>query len=208
MKEYIRHTRGRMFDNPLLETFSKVHPATPFVFYIPLCSAVMFYALSNSITTWVMSVLFFPLGWLTWQLMEYFIHKGVFHYEGRFPGVAQIRDTHTYHHKYPDDDGRLVMPLGASIPLAAVIAGLLWLLQVPSATVPYWVGLVCGYMWYDFMHWSQHFRKPLTSWGKKLRSHHMAHHFADSTMNYGISHRWIDRVLGTMKVRSAAEDKD
>ncbi len=208
MKDYIRHTRGRMFDNPLLETFSKVHPATPFVFYIPVCTAVMFYALSNALTTWVMSLVFFPLGWFTWQLMEYFIHKGVFHYEGNFPGVAQIRDTHTYHHKYPDDDGRLVMPLGASIPLAAVIAGLLWIPHVPSATVPYWVGLVCGYMWYDFMHWSQHFRKPLTSWGKKLRSHHMAHHFADPEMNYGISHRWIDRLLGTMKVRTPAEDKD
>ncbi len=208
MKDYIRHTRGLMFDNPLLETFSKVHPATPFVFYIPVCTAVMFYALSNALTTWVMSLVFFPLGWFTWQLMEYFIHKGVFHYEGNFPGVAQIRDTHTYHHKYPDDDGRLVMPLGASIPLAAVIAGLLWIPHVPSATVPYWVGLVCGYMWYDFMHWSQHFRKPLTSWGKKLRSHHMAHHFADPEMNYGISHRWIDRLLGTMKVRTPAEDKD
>lgn len=205
MKEYIRHTRGRMFDNPLLETFSKVHPATPFVFYIPLVAATLYYSLSNAITTWVMVVLFYPLGWLTWQLMEYFIHKIVFHFEGEAPFVSWVRDTHSYHHKYPDDDGRLVMPLGASIPLAAVIAGLLWLPHVPSATVPFWAGLVCGYMWYDFMHWSTHFRKPLTGWGRRLRSHHMAHHFADTTMNYGISHRWIDQVLGTLKTRAPGE---
>jgi sterol desaturase/sphingolipid hydroxylase (fatty acid hydroxylase superfamily) len=205
MKEYIRHTRGRMFDNPLLETFSKVHPATPFVFYIPVVAATMYYALSNAITTWVMSVLFIPLGWFTWQLMEYYIHKIVFHYEGNNFLVGIIRDTHSYHHKYPDDDGRLVMPLGASIPLAALIAALLWIPHVPSATVPYWVGIVGGYMWYDFIHWSTHFRKPLTTWGKHQRSHHMAHHFADTEANYGISHRWIDRLLGTLKVRPTNE---
>ena len=206
MKDYIRHQRGRMFDNPLLETFSKVHPATPFVFYIPVVTAVTWYALTNAITTPLMVALFFPLGWVTWQLMEYFIHKIVFHFEGNAPVISWVRDTHSYHHKYPDDDGRLVMPLGASIPLAAAIAGLLWIPHLPSAMVPFWVGIVCGYMWYDFMHWSTHFRKPLTEWGRRLRSHHMAHHFADTEMNYGISHKWIDRVLGTLKTRSPGDE--
>ena len=32
-----------------------------------------------------------------------------------------------------------------------------------------------------------------------MRAHHMAHHFADVDANYGISHRWIDSLLGTLK---------
>jgi sterol desaturase/sphingolipid hydroxylase (fatty acid hydroxylase superfamily) len=29
----------------------------------------------------------------------------------------------------------------------------------------------------------------------------MAHHFADPTRNFGISHRWIDAVVGTLRRR-------
>ena len=36
----------------------------------------------------------------------------------------------------------------------------------------------------------------------------MAHHFADHTVNLGISHMWIDLVLGTRKVRKGEPDAD
>jgi hypothetical protein len=29
----------------------------------------------------------------------------------------------------------------------------------------------------------------------------MAHHFADPAHNFGISHRWIDALVGTLKRR-------
>jgi len=60
-----------------------------------------------------------------------------------------------------------------------------------------------GYLWYDFLHWSTHHREPKTEWGKRLRAHHMAHHFADYGKNFGISHMWMDRVLGTLLKRDA-----
>ena len=96
------------------------------------------------------------------------------------------------------------MPLPASIAPAAAIAGVLSLLGQPAVTVPFFAGIVAGYLWYDFMHWSTHYRKPLTAWGFTQRSHHMAHHFADHTRNFGISHRWIDAVMGTLKKRDPA----
>jgi sterol desaturase/sphingolipid hydroxylase (fatty acid hydroxylase superfamily) len=112
---------------------------------------------------------------------------------------------HGYHHKYPDDDARLVLPIGASLPPTLAIAGLLWLLKAPQVTVPYFVGMLFAYLWYDFTHWSTHFRKPRTEWGKRMRAHHMAHHFNVPDKNYGISHMWLDRLLGTLRVR---ETKD
>lgn len=202
MKDYIRHTRARMFESDFMEFFSKVHPVTPFVLYIPIAAGVLGWALTRGVTTLPIAAAAFPLGWFTWQLMEYFIHKNVFHWEGIGPISRRFHDiVHGYHHKYPDDDTRLVMPLSASIPLAVVIAGLLFLVGRPDLTVPYWVGILCGYLWYDFIHWSTHFRKPLTAWGRKMRSAHMAHHFADPTKNFGISYMWIDKVLGTARVR-------
>jgi dihydroceramide fatty acyl 2-hydroxylase len=207
MKDYVRHQRSRMFDSDFFEFFSKVHPSTPFVLYIPAGLFIFGYALSSGVTTLGWAAAMLPVGWFSWQLMEYFLHKTLFHWEGSGPFSRRMHEIlHGYHHKYPDDDNRLVMPIGASLPLAVVIAGGLWLAHAPYATVPFWVGLLFGYLWYDFTHWSTHFRKPLTDWGKRMRSHHMAHHFAVPDKNYGISHMWLDRLLGTMRVRETKDE--
>lgn len=210
MKDYIRNTRGRMFENDVLEFFSRVHPAAPFVLWIPIVLFVLFSALSSGTSTPVQALAFVPLGWLTWQLMEYFIHKKLFHWAGGTPFIRQISgaEGHVFHHRYPDDDTRLVMPIAVSIILASLIAGLLWLFGRPDVTMPFWCGIVGGYLWYDFMHWSQHYRKPLTKWGHRLRAHHMSHHFADPDTNFGISHMWMDKVLGTMRNRSPGEAQE
>jgi dihydroceramide fatty acyl 2-hydroxylase len=200
--DYERDSSARMFESDFLEACSKVHPATPFIFYIPIVATTLAYGLTKGLTSWGWVAFFLPAGWVTWDLMEYVIHRYFFHWEGSGPITRRIHDiAHGYHHKYPDDEQRLVMPLGASIPLAIAIAGGLSLLDQPMATLPFFCGIVCGYLWYDFMHWSTHYRTPLTSWGRKIRAHHMAHHFAAPGQNYGISHRWIDAVVGTLRRR-------
>jgi dihydroceramide fatty acyl 2-hydroxylase len=201
--DYLRNQSGRMFESPFFETFSRVHPATPFVFYIPLMVGFLGWALFNGVTGALMTVAFLPLGWATWDILEYWIHRKFFHWEGKGPLTRKLHDiVHGYHHKYPDDPQRLVMPLGASIPLALAIGGLLYLLDRPAATIPYFVGIVFGYLFYDFTHWSTHYRTPRTGWGRAIRAHHMAHHFACTDKNYGISHRWIDVVMGSLRKRT------
>ncbi len=194
LRQYVRNTRGRMFESDFLEFFSKVHPRTPFVFWIPVATTLLGYSLYQGLTTPLETVMMLPLGFLTWQLMEYWIHKKVFH---TWPGPT----AHGFHHTYPDDDTRLVMPLTVSIALATLIALGLSLLQRPDVTIPYWFGIVAGYLWYDFLHWSTHHREPITAWGKKLRAHHLAHHFGDHEKNFGISHMWMDKILGSLMKR-------
>jgi dihydroceramide fatty acyl 2-hydroxylase len=197
-RPYFRHQSGRMFENAFLEACSRVHPRTPFLFYIPLTAALFVWSLTSGTTTLLRSALFVPLGFLTWVGMEYCIHRYFFHWEGNGPFTRWLHEiTHGYHHKYPDDADRLVMPLGASIPMALLIAGILWLVGSLDWTVPYFLGIVWGYLWYDFLHWSTHHRTPLTAWGKALRAHHMAHHFATPDRNFGISHRWVDMLVGS-----------
>ncbi|HLL03060.1 MAG TPA: sterol desaturase family protein [Myxococcaceae bacterium] len=197
-RPYFRHQSGRMFDNAFLEACSRVHPRTPFLFYIPLTWALFTWALYSGTTTLVRAAIFLPLGFLTWVGLEYCIHRYFFHWEGNGPFTRWLHEiTHGYHHKYPDDVDRLVMPLGASIPMASLIAGSLWLVGSLQWTVPYFLGVVWGYLWYDFLHWSTHHRTPRTAWGKALRAHHMAHHFATPDRNFGISHRWVDLLVGS-----------
>jgi len=200
--DYERHATSRMFESDFFEFFSKVHPSVPFIFYIPIITGVMAYGLLGGHTTWPQALAFGAVGWLTWDLLEYFIHRFFFHWEGNGPFTRKLHDiVHGYHHKFPDDAKRLVMPLGASIPLASVIGLICWAFHRPAVTLPLFCGIVAGYLFYDFTHWSTHYRTPLTGWGRALRSHHMAHHFADPKANFGISHRWIDAIIGTLKKR-------
>jgi dihydroceramide fatty acyl 2-hydroxylase len=202
VKPWVRHQSGRMFESRFLEAASRVHPSVPFFFYIPLVVGLMSWGLWRGVTTPGWAAGFVVLGWLSWQWMEYGIHRSFFHWEGSGPFTRRLHDiTHGYHHKYPDDGDRLVMPLGASIPMALLIAGALWALGFPRATLPYFCGIVAGYLWYDYLHYAVHHHRPRTAWGKAARAHHMAHHFACPDRNFGISHQWVDRLLGTLKRR-------
>ncbi len=208
-RPYLRHQAGRMFENNFLEACSKVHPSVPFLFYIPLTVAFFGWALYGGKTTVGMSALFVPLGVLTWTGMEYSLHRYFFHWEGNGPFTRRVHEiAHGYHHKYPDDAKRLVMPLGASIPVALVLIGLLWLVGHPAQTIPYMIGIVWGYLSYDFIHWSTHHHTPRTAWGKALRAHHMAHHFATPDRNFGISNMWVDVLVGSGGRRPKRTDKD
>lgn len=202
MRAYLRHRRARMFENELLELFSKTHPALPFVFWVPIGVALPVYALLTGLVPGRTLLGVAALGALGWQLTEYFVHKTFFHWQGIGPRTRRLHDiVHGYHHRYPDDPGRLVMPLAVSVGIAVLLGAGLWLLHRPAFAVSFFTGFLWGYLWYDFMHWSTHFRTPRTAWGRAMRSHHMAHHFADVDSNFGISHRWVDRVLGTLRRR-------
>lgn len=206
MKTFVRNQRGRMFQSDFFEFFSKVHPAAPFVLWVPIAIGLPVWSIVTGLSTLQALVVMAPLGFITWQAAEYFVHKKLFHWTGIGPISRRFHEiVHGFHHQYPDDPQRLVMPLAVSIGLASLVGGVLSLVGRPALTVPWFTGFLSGYLFYDFMHWSTHFRKPLTAWGKIMRAHHMSHHFADIDTNFGISHRWVDRLMGTLKVRTAAE---
>ena len=204
MKAYFRDSSARMFENSFLEACSKVHPAIPAIVYLPLIAAVLVYGGLHGELSWTLTPVAAIAGWVTWCFAEYGIHRVVFHWEGNSPLTRRIHDiAHGYHHRYPDDEKRLVMPLGASVPLAVLLSSTLYFAGHPVFTLPYFCGIVAGYVFYDTVHWATHYRAPKTEWGKAMRAHHMAHHFAVHDRNFGISHRWVDRLMGTFSKRRA-----
>ncbi len=204
MRTFERNQRGRMFESTFLEYFSKVHPVAPFVLWLPIVVAIPAWAIVNGVSSITALLVMAPLGFITWQAAEYFVHKKAFHWLGIGPISRRLHEiVHGFHHRFPDDPQRLVMPLAVSVSLACVVGALLWLLDRPALTLPWFTGFLAGYLFYDFMHWSTHFRRPLTRWGKAMREHHLSHHFADIDTNFGISNRWMDRSLGTLKTRES-----
>lgn len=200
--DYVRHASGRMFDHPFLEACSKIHPIVPLAFYGPLVTGLLGWALWSEVSDGPRVVSWGAVGVAIWTVLEYVLHRFVFHHQGRTAFAKRFHAIiHGYHHRFPDDGYRLVMPLGASIPMALVVAGALWPLGEPGATVPVFCGIVSGYLFYDYLHFSVHALPPRTRWGRAIRAHHLSHHFADPTTNFGLTQRFVDRMAGTLRRR-------
>ena len=129
-------------------------------------------------------------GLLTWTLVEYLVHRLLFHVESRSPAVQRmVYLYHGRHHDYPSDTRRLIISPTFTIPVAALLYGLFWLLAGYPAAAPLFAGLVLGYLAYETLHFLVHNgisqelvadaavaalppRPPLPGRHRSLRRHH------------------------------------
>src|SRR6266446_10400705 len=101
----------RMFKSDFMEFLSHVHPATPLVLYLPVVAYMLYAAVWQSRLSILAVAGLFLFGVLVWTLLEYIIHRYVFHYEPRSRLGKQLHFVvHGVHHDYPNDAKRLVMP--------------------------------------------------------------------------------------------------
>jgi sterol desaturase/sphingolipid hydroxylase (fatty acid hydroxylase superfamily) len=189
----------RMFDTELFERFSRVHPATPFVFWVPVTAFVLYRSASRGDLRALGIVGVFLLGMFAWSFAEYVLHRGIFHWSNDTAFGRRVHFLlHGVHHDYPDDKGRLMMPLGASIPLGVVFYALFTFTMHARFGEPFFAGFVIGYLFYDGTHYFVHHFRPKSRWGKLLRRHHMTHHFADHDGGFGVSSPLWDYVFRTV----------
>ena len=110
---------------------------------------------------------------------------------------AVDRRIHGVHHQYPSDKDRLVMPITVSIPLA-VLFGFLFVTFMGDKGWGFFCGFGAGYVFYDMMHYSvHHVQNSKSALFRKIRRHHMAHHFRDTRLGFGVSSYFWDRVFKT-----------
>jgi 4-hydroxysphinganine ceramide fatty acyl 2-hydroxylase len=198
-RQYIstKNESVRMFKSDLLEFFSHVHPITPLVLYLPVVAYSLYFAVWHEELPSVLIVALFVVGWLIWTLLEYVIHRFVFHYEPKTRlGKALHFVVHGVHHDYPNDASRLVMPPVVSIPLAFFFY-VFFALVLGRFCPPVMAGLISGYIFYDSLHYATHhfvMRKGVWSW---LKQYHLRHHFQDDHAGYGVSSPLWDYVFRT-----------
>ena len=189
----------RMFESGFMEFFSRVHPVTPLVLYVPVVGYMLYTSVWQRQLSIVAVTALFLLGVLLWTLTEYLIHRYVFHYEPKTRWGKRLHYViHGVHHDYPNDARRLVMPPVVSIPLAFLFYGL-FLLFFGSLTPPVFAGLVFGYVCYDMLHYATHhlaMKRGASLW---LKQYHLRHHFKDDHVGYGISSPLWDYVFRTTR---------
>jgi dihydroceramide fatty acyl 2-hydroxylase len=189
-----------MFKSGLLDRFTRVHHLVPVVIFFP--AIVLLFATALGRMGLLPSLAYAAGGYALWTLVEYWIHRVVFHFEPEDGLGARLHwMVHGVHHDHPNDPLRLVMPPAASVPLALVFYGLFWLALGPTAATAFGAGFLGGYLAYDMIHYHLHHHSPRTRAGRWLRELHMRHHFQDDERGFGISAPYWDRVFGTMPVR-------
>jgi sterol desaturase/sphingolipid hydroxylase (fatty acid hydroxylase superfamily) len=189
----------RMFESDLIERFSRIHPVTPFVAWIPIMGFALYRSINRNVLGFGETAGLFVAGVLIWSLTEYLLHRYVFHWTNDSPFGRRVHFLlHGVHHDYPNDKDRLVMPLGASLPLGLLFYVLYYFTVGPVLGEPMYAGMALGYMAYDGTHYAVHHFKQRTRIGRFIRRHHMLHHHADHSGGFGVSSPLWDLVFRTM----------
>jgi len=142
----------------------------------------------------------FLTGNVIWTILEYTLHRFLFHIDYYLPDHPAALTLHFLlhgiHHNIPMDRLRLVMP-------ATLFAALQFpFTQLAYKLFPNWManGIISGafmfYILYDTMHYALHHTK-LPAYIKAQKIYHMEHHFKNYEAGYGVTSPIWDYVFGT-----------
>jgi len=199
-----RHYKGGasapLFGNflePLSKTAWWVIPTV----WWPCITYGVYLASQGDVGGWTLAAVF-GFGIAVWTLIEYILHRFLFHLDYYLPdnrvGLTLHFLLHGIHHYLPMDRYRLVMPPTLFVVLAAPfwpLAHKIFFFNWYMGTAAF-SGGVFGYTLYDMTHYFLH-HQNLPLWYKALKKYHLEHHFLDYENGFGVTSRFWDRIFGT-----------
>jgi hypothetical protein len=142
------------------------------------------------------------MGWGLYLLEEHLIHRFVFHAPA--PPNQFLFDMlyrlHYGHHDQQRSRHLLFTPLWFALPIALVtVAGLVLALPVKSALIAVLGGSVPGYLFFEWLHLTSHFRMDKGRLGRYVTRRHAKHHNIDYHHWYTVSPggQLVDTALGS-----------
>jgi sterol desaturase/sphingolipid hydroxylase (fatty acid hydroxylase superfamily) len=198
----------RIFKSSLLEWFTHIHPVTPAITWLPVVATCFWRGVQSDLTSVQFSQLFLT-GIFFWTLVEYVLHRFLFHFEAKNAFFKRVHFLfHGVHHDDPQDPTRLVMPPLVSFFLASFFAyGLYQLLGTPGF-YPFFSAFILGYLCYDYIHYAIHHFQVKLGFLAFLKKNHMYHHFVDSTQCIGVSSPLWDFVFQTFRYKKKHRSSD
>lgn len=157
--------------------------------------------------SWRQNLLLIGLGTLSWTLIEYGLHRFVFHYSASSVfGRKLVHAAHLSHHENPRATNRLFSSLLVSLPIATGYLLLAWFATSSWHAAAYlFTGLIAGYFCYEWLHFQAHHRRPKLRIFKYLRTYHLLHHHEASDFRFGVTSPLFDLLMGTFRpVRSVS----
>jgi len=198
----------RLFGNPILENLTitpwYVVPIVwiPVVVYMIYYGSLRYIEITKNSSPLLPTVLSICLGIIIWTLLEYSLHRWVFHMEPSGSSKAMIYihfGIHGLHHKVPFDTRRLVFP---PVPAAMVIYAAYHLVRAlfpHSIVLLITAGGILGYVIYDMIHFYLHYGSPKEgTYLYTMKRYHNQHHFVHHDSGFGISNLYWDKIFGTV----------
>jgi len=196
------------------------------VTWVPLCLWVYIWKLPHTLGV-ALLITFGMLG--MWPLLEYLLHRFIFHSSVAWASVLPrplqgcVNVTrlllHSVHHAHPTDRKRIITPLPMSLAIAGlVLPPYILLFHDPKVAYSICVGIVLGFVKYDYVHYDHHLGVNLDQWPRwipsrikehfrVLRRAHKNHHYAVNghESSFGVSESFCDDAFGTTSKLVAVE---
>ncbi len=142
----------------------------------------------------VPSLLAFLLGVIGWTLLEYLLHRFVFHGpSAKTLGAREHRKHHALVDYFAPWWQKALAALATTammLPLATLVAGL-------EKGIAFTLGFILMYLLYEVLHRRAHTHPPRSRYGRWRRKNHFAHHFVDPRLAQGVTTPLWDRLFGT-----------
>lgn len=173
---------------------------TPLYFYTAVVLCLLVVTRSEALS-WGASFVLLTSGLLSWGLIEYGLHRFVFHYNARSElGRRLVYAAHLSHHDYPSATDRLFSSLVISAPVAAAY------LLLARITTGSWrvaallfTGLVLGYFYYEWLHFRSHHSRTRLRLFRYLKKYHLLHHHQTPELRFGVTSPLFDVIFGTFR---------
>lgn len=140
---------------------------------------------------------------IAYPFVEYGVHRFILHgrYLYRSPWTAALwKRIHYDHHQDPNDIRVLFGALSTTLPTIVIATSPIGFLiaGLPGVAVSFATGLAC-FMVYELCHCMQHLRiTPRNKFLRRIKRHHLLHHFHNEQGNFGITSTLCDRIFGSL----------
>ena len=140
-------------------------------------------------------MLAFGAGLILWTLLEYLLHRFIFHQHVLGKWIAR---EHTRHHAKVSWFSPWWFKLAVAAPILLSLAALArLLLGAPGAGLA--LGTSLGWLTYEVIHRRIHVAAPRNAYARWARAHHLSHHFGKVHSNHGVSSPLWDHVFGSFE---------
>lgn len=175
------------------------HPIFPTLLFGSLATVFVITAMKHFAFPWWGLLLGLGGGLLLWTLIEYCLHRFVFHWtQVSEPWRTLFSGLHMSHHRDPKDPGLIIAPptlaLVDSVLIFLILWGLTWNWGIALILM---AGIDLGYIFYEWVHFGVHEFK----WNHGLfgyyKRYHFYHHFQQPKELYGVTCPLWDSVFKT-----------
>ena len=194
---------AQLFHNPVLERLSHTHIALPVSIFALTAILSLYYGLTHGFMTGASALGLFLVGLVAFTLLEYLVHRYLYHIPATTPGRVKFQYTmHGVHHEYPKDKTRLAMPPIVTVFVASL---LFFIFRFVFGSYAFGLlgGFTFGYAMYLFVHYAIHAYAPPKNFLKVWWTHHSQHHYRQDEVAFGVSSTLWDHIIGTMPGKKA-----